>query len=217
MARETPSLKSLKRWLRPLKLWLKKLVEVKSSILLSQDVTGGVPSTSRGKEAPPEIVKVTRVCPELPLSHDEFQRRTRQGNEVYGLVVDRRIVSWGWVAGSNTHVSVVHDLYLRVPARTFYIWDCGTEPAFRGRGYFQALLNGILKAHRDTATEALVTVDTGNRASRKALVKAGFKPQFSYISVRVMGSVLFSLALKGRQVTRAQPRFDGLGLQTPNN
>jgi len=217
MTREIRSLATLKRWLRPLKLWLKSLVEVKSSILLSRDVAWSVSSNSRVLEPAPEIVKVNGRRSELPVSPAELQRRTCQGNDLYGVVVGRRLVSWGWVAGSGTRVSVVHNLYLRVPKGAFYIWDCATEPAFRGQGYFQALLDGILRAHRDTATEALVTVDTGNRASRKALVKAGFKHRFNYISVRVMGSVLFSIAFKGRQVTRAQPQFDGLNLQTPNN
>lgn len=213
MTRKTLLPATLKRWLRPLKRWLKSLIEVISSILLSQDVRRSA-SSSRDMEAALEIVKVTDTFMTLPVSHREFQRRTRQGSDLYGILVDSQLVSWGWVASSGAHVGVVHSLHLRVPERAIYIWDCGTEPAFRGRGYFQALLDGILKAHRDTAAEALVTVDTGNRASRKALVKAGFRPRFTYISVRIMGTALFSVAFKKGQVTWAQPQFDGLSLQT---
>lgn len=200
-----------KRWLRPLKQWILRLIEIKSGIFLSQHVVDGALSRTASSIAPSRIVEADGTEPGLPVSDQEFLRRTRQGNRLFQMHVDNQLVSWGWVAGPGTCIGILHDLYLTVPDRAFYIWDCATIPECRGLGYFQMLLDGILSVHRSTSTLALVAVDTHNGASRKALGKAGFRFGFTYISVRTLGLGLFSVAFKGWRVSRAQPWFDRIG------
>lgn len=199
------------RWLRPVKQWIYRLVEIKSGILLSQSISDQPASASDSGSSPPDIAEATGKESDLPVSDAEFQRRVRQGNRLYKMHVDEKLVCWGWVASPGTRIGVLHDLYLTVPERASYIWDCATSPEYRGRGYFPVLLDGILSAHRPTATLALVAVDTHNGASRRALVKAGFIPRFTYISARTFGLGLFSVAFSGRKVSSAQLWFDELG------
>ncbi|EDM49007.1 N-acetyltransferase [Marinobacter algicola] len=200
-----------KRWLRPIKQWVYRLFEVKSGILLSQSVVDVSVSEATRDNAPPHITEARGMESGLPVSSEEFQRRTRQGNRLYQMHLDNQLVSWGWVAGAGSRIGVLHDLYLTVPEGALYIWDCVTIPEYRGRGCFPRLLEGILCANRPTSTLALVAVDVRNGASRRALVKAGFRPGFTYISVRTLGLGLFSIAFKGRNVGRAQPWFDAIG------
>jgi hypothetical protein len=200
-----------KRWLRPMKQWVCRFLEVKSGIFLSQSVVDVSDSERTNDNAPPRVTEATRAEPGLLVSGEEFQRRTRQGNRLYQMHLDNQLVSWGWVAGPGTRIGVLHDLYLTVPEGALYIWDCVTIPEYRGRGCFPGLLEGILCAHRPTSTLALVAVDVRNGASRRALAKAGFRPGFTYISVRTLGLGLLSIAFKGGKIGRAQPWFDAIG------
>lgn len=206
-----------KRWLRPLKQWIYRLLEIKSGIFLSQPIVDGAASENLRTTAPSHIIEANGTESGLPVSNDEFQRRALQGNRLYLMSVDSQLVCWGWVAGPSTRIGVLHDLHLTVPDRALYIWDCATVPECRGRGHFQTLLDGILNAHRSTSTLAMVAVDTHNGASRRALVKAGFRPGFTYISARTFGQGLFSIAFRGRKMSKAQPWFDDLGTVTQPN
>ncbi|MGM0767464.1 MAG: GNAT family N-acetyltransferase [Pseudomonadota bacterium] len=147
---------------------------------------------------------------ELPWSESEFLRRIGNGNVLYELFVDGQPVCYGWVAESGTRVGVLHDLRLVVPECGFYIWDCATDPAFRGKGYFRTLLHRIVNGMYPKATLALVAVDTNNGASRQALTNAGFRPLFTYISARVMSRGLCSVAFRNGKIAAAQREFDRL-------
>lgn len=150
----------------------------------------------------------TEYRTDLPFSEREFSRRNLGGHVLYELFVEDVPVCYGWVAQKGSQVGILHDIEMRVPDHALYIWDCATPPAHRGRGYFQTLLRGLVTDPSSAATLALVAVDSNNEASRKALDKAGFRPLFTYLSVRILGRGLMSLALKDGKLTRAQPVFD---------
>lgn len=190
---------------------LGRLLEVKAGVMLAQPVlpeTSGAPDSA---SPVPELRHTVYYRSDLTCSEPEFVRRTSRGNRLYELSTGDKWLSYGWVAETGTHIGVLHNLQLTVPDRAFYIWDCATDPAARGRGHFRTLLKGIVCAHYPASTVALVAVDTGNIASRKALANAGFKPVFTYVSVRVLGFVPFSFAVRGGRITAAQPQFDELG------
>lgn len=156
------------------------------------------------------IVKRVRVWRDgSPISKAAFEKRIAEGNELFELFVDQHSASYGWVSRGGVRIGVLHDLQLTVPDRAFYIWDCATNPAFRGQGHFQGLLKAILSAH-DNGTAALVAVDSKNKASRAALNKAGFQPLFTYFSLRVFGFVILSWVVEAGKFKKAQPRFDQL-------
>ncbi|SFM53968.1 Acetyltransferase (GNAT) family protein [Marinobacter zhejiangensis] len=197
-------MKTLRRWLGPIKRRLMRVVEAKSGIMLHQPVKPG----ATGVRASAMLALTTKYRQGLALSEGEFLRRTGQGNVLYELFVDGDPVCYGWVGQGGSRVGILHNLKLTVPDRAFYIWDCATLPDHRGRGHFQTLLKGLLECQGASSAAALAAVDTGNTASRKALEKAGFKPMFSYFSLRVGGRVLVSLAIRDGKLMRAQPEFD---------
>lgn len=208
-------MKTLRRWARVFKRRLNRLIEVKSGILLAQPANGSSQPGS-GHEGGGEVIRRTnRYRTDLPWSEQEFLRRTGNGNALYELFIQEQPVCYGWVAESGTRVGVLHDLRLVVPHCGFYIWDCATDSAFRGRGCFRTLLTGIIHGGYPDATLALVAVDTGNGASRQALAKAGFQREFSYLSARILNRSLFSLAWRNGKIVAAQREFDRLGDEFP--
>ncbi|SNB55515.1 Acetyltransferase (GNAT) family protein [Marinobacter sp. es.042] len=205
-------MENLKRLLKPLVRLSRRTIEAKSGILMAQAVCGARKGEScDGKLAPP-VSKVGGVRAGFPLSQSAFEKRVEQGNELYELVIDNTPVSYGWVAGGGARVGVLHNIELTVPDQAIYVWDCATAPAFRGHGHFQSLLKAILAAHV-SGTTALVAVDSKNDASRTALRKAGFRPMFSYFSIRIFGYVIFSAVVEAGELKKAQPRFDVLTAQ----
>lgn len=204
-------MKTLRRWSGVIKRRVRRVCEVKAGILLSRPVGKSAPASSANAVCLPSIQRTDEYRESLPWPEHEFARRLEGGNALYELFVDGRPVCYGWVAEAGTRVGVLHDLHLVVPERGFYVWDCATAPAFRGNGHFRALLHGMNHKVYPTATLALVAVDTGNGPSRRALASAGFRPVFTYISVRLMKRPLFSVAFISRKIVAAQPEFDRLG------
>ena len=203
-------MKTLKNFLRKIRHVSGRLFECKSGILLCRPVKPGEAPEQRDTDAGPKVVRITSPTEGIPLKAQEFQWRKEQGNELFGLVVDNKLRSYGWVASAGSRVGVLHDLHLTVPEQAFYIWDCATDPAFRGRGYFQKLLDGIVADHQPGSKLGLVAVDSHNEPSKSALLKSGFHPVFTYLSVRSIGAVLFSVVIKNGKLKKAQRQFDAL-------
>ena len=204
-------MRTLKRYLRPVRRISNRMLECKAGILLARSVEAAA-KTGNHEAAPDAMVdRITRHASGLPVSAEEYQLREEQGNKLYGMMVDERLRSYGWVASAGTRIGVLHDLHLTVPDQAIYIWDCATDPDFRGQGYFQKLLDAIVMMHCPTSKTALVAVDSRNEASKKALLKAGFRPVFTYLSVRSLGRVLVSVVIKNGKLRRAQAQFDALG------
>lgn len=201
-------LESVKRVVRPLKRGLSRAFEFKSGIMLSRPASADrTPSRVLSDTAEATLRQVSEFRPELPVSAMHFHLRQTSGNEFYELLVGGQPVCFGWVANGGSRIGVLHHLSLTVPASSFYIWDCFTPVPFRGNGYFQQWL-GQLLAQQPAGARALVAVDTSNAASRAALARAGFSPEFTYLSVRVFGCRCLSVALKNGRIRAAQPSFD---------
>lgn len=193
-----------------IKRWLNRFFEVKAGIMLAQPTTL---SRACNDNIPTEkgvLIRTSQYRKTMPWRELAFDQRRLEGHTLYELWVGEQPVCYGWVAEPGTRVGILHDLHLRVPNDGFYIWDCATSPSARGKGYFCLLLRALVEGTYPDARQALVAVDTGNSASRRALQKAGFQPLFRYISARMMGRSLFSLAIRKGRPAPAQAEFDGI-------
>ncbi len=203
-------MKTLRRWSGVIKRRVRGLCEIKVGIMLSRPVGVATAESCPESDTASEIKSTRKYREGLPWSEAEFLRRTGAGNVLYELFIEGQPVCYGWVAEAGARVGVLHDLNLVVPERGFYVWDCATRTAFRGKGYFFALLQGINHGAYPSATLALVAVDTGNGASRRVLARAGFRPMFSYVSARLAKRPLFNFALRDGRLVAAQREFDRL-------
>ena len=201
-------IEAVKQVFRPLKRGLSRAFDFKSGIMLSRSVPARKSYVSAvAGQSGVELRRVDAFRPDLPVSAMQFHLRQESGNHLFELLVDERPVCFGWVASGGTRIGVLHHLSLSVPENAFYIWDCITPRSFRGNGYFQQLLGHILLRHPAGAT-ALVAVDYRNAASRAALGRAGFTPEFTYVSARACGYRCLSFAINRGRIQAAQPSFD---------
>jgi len=126
--------------------------------------------------------------------------RFAAGHRCFALV-DRQddVASWGWVSGGgDRRIDVPWEgtLHLQVGARTGYIWDCRTVPAFRGRGLYRDLLMRISRVLLEKGAErVMIYCNQNNEPSRRGILAAGFDMVMSMRLVRI-GPVYLLLGMR---------------------
>ncbi|MBW4933448.1 GNAT family N-acetyltransferase [Marinobacter sp. F4206] len=203
-------MKTLRRWLRPLKRWFNRNFRIDAGIFLSKPIEQDDPLSQDGSVEVADMTDVTDLRPDLPFSREEFDRRVQEGHKFFELFVDREPVSYNWVACTGANIGVLHDLRLEVPENALYLWDGATVPGHRGKGFLSVMINGILQDQRQNTRIAWTAVAVSNKSSRRALAKAGFEPMFTYVSVQLFGRTLLSFVIKEGRLAKAQPEFDRL-------
>jgi GNAT superfamily N-acetyltransferase len=109
---------------------------------------------------------------ELPAN--EVERRLAEGHQLFLLRVDEAPASYGWSASGAAHIGGI-EISLTVPPRERYLWDFVTMPEFRGRGLYPLLLQKIVRHQLDKAEWFWIGHEPHNLASRRGILKAGFK------------------------------------------
>ena len=125
------------------------------------------------------------------LSHDEAAARLAAGHRVYVASIDGAPASYGWVATMSASIGEL-EMAFAVPERDRYLWDFATRPAFRGRGIYPRLLQGIL-AHEGAGAERFWIIHAlENAASSSGIAKAGFTTvsELSFLPGAGVGSVI---------------------------
>ena len=108
------------------------------------------------------------------LDEAEVTRRLEEGHHVFLLRVDGEPAAYGWSATGPAHIGGLA-LHLRVPPGERYLWDFVTLSAFRGRGLYPLLLQEIVRRQRQEAQWFWIGHDPDNEASRRGILKAGFR------------------------------------------
>jgi ribosomal protein S18 acetylase RimI-like enzyme len=102
--------------------------------------------------------------------------RFAAGRSCYVGWVDGAIATYGWVSIGKEWISEL-GLHFELASDDAYIWDCGTLPAYRGRGLYPALLRHIaLQLHTEGLHRVWIGADTENVASQKGFMRSGFSP-----------------------------------------
>jgi len=103
----------------------------------------------------------------------EVAARRTNGDRPYLATVEGRGVGWGWSATRRLTIGelgIARDL----PPTDRYLWAFETLPAWRGRGVYPRLLQGILRHEEGEGLRSWIGHDPGNAASARGIAKAGF-------------------------------------------
>ena len=105
---------------------------------------------------------------------DEVQTRLSSGRLPYVVEKDGLVASYGWVALSAEPIGDLGIAFQLEPGEA-YIYDCATRPAYRGRGFYPALLRYIARdLGRAGLRRAWIGTAPGNATSQRGIVRAGF-------------------------------------------
>lgn len=75
----------------------------------------------------------------------EIEGRLDRGHRAYVAWVDCEAAAWGWVATESATIGELK-VEFTIPRGDRYLWNFVTLPAFRGRGIYPRLLEGIVDA-----------------------------------------------------------------------
>jgi GNAT superfamily N-acetyltransferase len=137
----------------------------------------------RGWPLPPVAARLDRpltiesTLPPGPLGaipSEEGARRLADGHALFAARIDGDLAGYGWSASRRAHIGGL-DLFLTIPPDERYLWDFETMPAYRGRGVYPLLLQAILRRQSDEADGFWIGHDPRNDASRRGILKAGFR------------------------------------------
>lgn len=145
------------------------------------------------------------------LSEAEVQRRRREDNDVFLLRVNGEPAAYGWSARGPAEIGGL-DLRFTVPSGERYLWDFATLPTYRGRGLYPLLLQAILRRQMAEAEWFWIGHEPHNEASRRGILKAGFRLA-GHVQRRPDGQLVLSRAAEAEPaLARGAARLLGLPL-----
>lgn len=103
----------------------------------------------------------------------EIERRLENGHRAYVAWIDGEAAAWGWVATASATIGELK-VEFSIPAGDRYLWNFVTLPAFRGRGLYPRLLEGIVDAESIDGERFWIAYAPENHASGAGIRKAGF-------------------------------------------
>lgn len=107
------------------------------------------------------------------LSVAEVRGRRHGGHQPYLGLMDGEPAAYGWAARAQAYVGEI-DRTLTLDAASRYLWDFVTLPAWRGRGIYPRLLQGML-AH-EVGEQFWIIHAPENTSSAHGIIRAGFRP-----------------------------------------
>jgi len=132
------------------------------------------------------VDQVSEVASFMQLDAVLIADRFARGCRCFTARLGDEVVAYGWLA---TAAEWIGELELEIrPARgEAYIWNCATAPAHRRRGYFRAVVSGIVGQARQEGLRRL-WIGTLDIPPAKAVGQAGFVPAVHFTSVWLSGT-----------------------------
>ena len=106
------------------------------------------------------------------ISVAEVAQRRHAGHLPYVGYMDEIAVTYGWVATRQASIGELN-LVFSIAAKSRYLWDFATLPAWQGRGLYPRLLQGIVQTER--ADRFWILHAPENLPSGAGMQKAGFQ------------------------------------------
>ena len=124
-------------------------------------------------EATNDIALLARLA---ALDRTEVVARMDGGHRPYLARLSAEPAAYGWVAGAGATIGEL-GVAFTLPRGDRYLWDFATLPAWRGRGIYPQLLQGIIAAESTAMAARLWIIHAPeNPASARGILKAGFAP-----------------------------------------
>ncbi len=133
-----------------------------------------LPPVAPRLDAPPVIESTAPDGPLGDIPADEVAGRLAAGHALFAALVNGNLAAYGWSASERAHIGGL-DLGFAIPPGERYLWDFVTLAPYRGRGIYPLLLQEILRRQSDVADGFWIGHDPSNDASRRGIVKAGFR------------------------------------------
>jgi len=108
------------------------------------------------------------------ISLEESTRRMANDNKAYVAYINNVPAAFGWVAMGKARIGELNHEFI-LPLDHAYLWNFRTLFEFRGRGIYVHLLQYIIAAERFHTDCFWIMHAPENKASKRGIVKAGFK------------------------------------------
>jgi GNAT superfamily N-acetyltransferase len=154
-----------------------------------------LPRRPAAASAAREPVTIEQAVPPAALvgvTDAEIARRLTDGHVPFVARVGGEVVAFGWSATTRAHIGGV-DLTLALAPDERYLWDFATHPEHRGRGLYPLLLQAILRRQEAEADWFWIGHDAANGASRRGILKAGFR-EAGHLALRPDGGLALAAA-----------------------
>jgi len=116
---------------------------------------------------------------------DRVAPRFERGSRAFAVMEAGKVVSYGWLSTASEWIGEL-GVEISPNAREAYIWNCLTLPEHRRRGYYRALLEGIVvQARRDGL--ARLWIGSTEDPAQKADADAGFVTVLNFAVRRFAG------------------------------
>ena len=119
--------------------------------------------------------------------HPQAEERLRDGQACAIAHHETEVVAYCWLTCTPVWVGEIGHAVVPGP-EDVYLYDAFTMPGWRGRGLFLAVISPLLALARSRRrSRALIFVGAGNRASRRAIERAGFEIAHTVSRVELCG------------------------------
>lgn len=137
----------------------------------------------RGRRAT-EVGDRIRTLPARALARMGVMARLERGERCFATFAGDRTVSFRWVGTGVVDASFLR-VSLRLGDRDAWVFDSWTEPALRGRGVATQASRALGAAlASEGARRTVAIVMDGNRAGKRAVSRAGYRPLGTITTIR---------------------------------
>ncbi len=110
-----------------------------------------------------------------PSARAEWEQRLDRGDRCFGAWIDDELVHFSWLQTSGTHQIIGAGMFVPVADGEFWIYDCRTSSAHRGKRIYPRTLAHVARVcFLDGARTGWIYTRSDNLASRHGVVRAGF-------------------------------------------
>jgi hypothetical protein len=150
------------------------------------------------------------------LPESEVLRRLDQENRAFLLLVDGRPAAYGWSAAGPADIGGL-SLSFTVPPGERYLWDFVTLPSYRGRALYPLLIQKIVQTQANVAEWFWIGHEPHNDASKRGILKAGFKLAGEFHRLRGGHAVLVRAPEADQELAERAARALGVKLHVPRS